>query len=71
VEEGVINRVLAEAGEEELAEAIEQTGGVDGIGAIEEVEAAIFSKVDPDSIDLSNKESIADMAIIMPILTIY
>jgi hypothetical protein len=71
VEEGEIDRVLAEAGEEEIAEGIAATGEVDGIGAIEEVEAAISSGADPDSADSSSKESIADMAITVPILTIY
>jgi hypothetical protein len=71
VEEEEIDGVPAEAGEEEIAEGIEATKGIDGIRAIEEVEAAISSGADPDSVDASSKESIADMAITVPILTIY
>jgi hypothetical protein len=69
VEDGEIDRVPAEAGEEEIAEEIEATEGIDGIGAIEEVVAAIYSGADPDSVDSSSKESIADMAMTVPILT--
>jgi len=71
VEEGDIDRVLAEDGEEEIAEGIQATEGIDGIEAIEEAEAAISSGADPDSVDSSSKESIVDMAITVPILTIY
>ena len=77
MEEGEVGRVPAEAGEEEIAEGIEATEeieateGIDGIGAIEEVGAAISSGADPDSVDSSSKESIAGMAITVPILTIY
>jgi hypothetical protein len=71
VEEGDIDRVLAEDGEEEIAEGIQATEGIDGIEAIEEAEAAISSEADPDSVDSSSKESIVDMAITVPILTIY
>lgn len=71
MEEEEIDRVLAEAGEEEIAGGREATEGIDGIGAVEEVEAAIPSGADPDSVDSSSKESIADMAITVPILTIY
>lgn len=55
----------AEAGEE----GIQATEGIDGTGALEEVEAAIFSGADLESVDLSSKESIVDMAITVPILT--
>jgi hypothetical protein len=68
VEEGEIDRVPAEAGEEGRAEGIEATEGIDGI---EEVEAAVFSGADPDSVDSSSKESIADMETTVSILTIY
>jgi len=71
VEEGDIDRVQAEDGEEEIAEGIQATEGIDGIEAIEEAEAAISSGADPDSVDSSSKESIVDMAITVPILTIY
>jgi hypothetical protein len=71
VEEEEIDRVPAEVGEEEIVEGIEATEGIGGIGAIEEVEAAISSGADPNSVDSSSKESIADMAITVPILTIY
>ena len=71
VEEGEIDRVPAEAGEEEATEGIEAIEGIDGTGAIEEVGAAISSGADPDSVDSSSKESIAGMAITVPILTIY
>ena len=71
MEEGEIDRVPAEAGEEEIVEGIEATEGIGGIGVIEEVEAAISTGADPDSVDSSSKESFADMAIAVPILTIY
>ena len=71
MEEGEIDRVPAEAGEEEATEGIEAIEGIDGTGAIEEVGAAISSGADPDSVDSSSKESIAGMAITVPILTIY
>jgi hypothetical protein len=70
-EEGEIGKVPAEAGEEEIVEGIEATEGIDGVHAIEEAEGAISSMADPDSVDSSSKESIADMGIIVPILTIY
>jgi hypothetical protein len=70
-EEGEIGKVPAEAGEEEIVEGIEPTEGIDGIHAIEGAEGAISSMADPDSVDSSSKESIADMVITVPILTIY
>jgi len=60
----------AEAGEE----GIQATEGIDRTGALEEVEAveaAIPSGVDLESVDLSSKESIADMVMTVPILTTY
>jgi hypothetical protein len=68
VEEGEIDRVPAEAGEEnigeeKIAEGMEATEGIDGIRVGEEVGAAISSRADPDFVDSSSKESIADMAI--------
>jgi hypothetical protein len=70
-EEGEIGKVPAESGEEEIVEGIEPTEGIDGIHAIEGAEGAISSMADPDSVDSSSKESIADMVITVPILTIY
>lgn len=55
----------AEGGEE----GIQATEGIDRTGAPEEVEAAIPSGVDLESVDLSSEESIADMARTVPILT--
>ena len=70
-EEGEIGKVPAEAGEEEIVEGIEAAEGIDGVRAIEEAEGAISSMADPDSVDSSSKESIADMVITVPILMIY
>ena len=70
-EEGEIGKVPAEAGEEEIVEGIEATEGIDGVHVIEGAEGAISSMADPDSVDSSSKDSIADMAINVPILTIY
>jgi hypothetical protein len=71
VEEGEINRVLVEDKEEEIVKGIEAIEGIDKIKAIEEAKAAIFSGADPNLIDLSSKESIVDIAIIVLILIIY
>jgi hypothetical protein len=71
VEKGEIDRVLAKDGEEEIVEGIKAIKWIDGIKVIEEVEAVISSRTDPDFIDLSNKKSIINMAIIVLIFTIY
>jgi hypothetical protein len=80
VEEGEIDRMATEAGEQEETDRVaiedveeeemaEGTEGIDGAGAAEEVEAAMPSGADPDSVDSLSKESIAGMAITVPIPT--
>jgi hypothetical protein len=68
VEEGEIDKVPAEAGEEGIAERIKVT---DRIKEVEESEMAISSGADLDFVDSLSKESIADVAITVPIRTIY
>lgn len=55
----------AEAGEE----GIQATEGIDRTGALGEVEAAISNGADLESVGLSSRETIADMAITVPFLT--
>jgi len=66
-----IDGVPAEDGEVEMAEGVEGIEGIGGIGVMGKVEAAISSGADPDSVDSSSMESIAGMAITVPIPTIY
>jgi len=68
VEERETDRAATEDGEEEMAEGTE---GIDRPGGEEEVEAAIPNGADPDSVDSLSKESIASMAIIVPIPTTF
>ena len=63
----------AEAGEEgiQATEGIDRTGALEEVEAVEAVEAAIPSGADVEHVDLSSKESIANMAMTVPILTTY